>query len=211
MFSVVRSALAQLSARRPLFHSEADFQHELAVEITRIDPSIAVRLERPIRIAEQRTINLDMMLERDGRRFAVELKYITAKLEGTVGGEEFVLRAQSAQDLRRYDILKDVQRIETLRLHGIVEAGLSVTVTNDQTLWNPSSRMGTVDEMFRLHHGRIVSGELSWLSHVSPGTIRGREEALTLSGSYLLEWIQYSQVDVPRNGDFRMLIAEVTA
>ncbi|MHA3723627.1 hypothetical protein ACXR2T_07095 [Leucobacter sp. HY1910] len=184
-------------------------QHELAVEISRLDPFLEVRLERPVRIAGARPINLDMMLLRDGYRFAVELKYITAKLEETINGEEFLLRAQAAQDLRRYDILKDIGRIEMLCAHNIVESGMSVTITNDRTLWIESTRTGTVDELFRLHHGRTVTGELGWRDHASPGTIRGREATLTLSGAYLLNWLQYSAVDAPRNGDFRMLIAEV--
>src|SRR5699024_4864158 len=99
---------------------------------------------------------------RDGLQYAVELKYITAKLELTLGDEEFLLKAQSAQDLRRYDILRDILRVESLVEAGVVAAGMSVTITNDRTLWRESLREGTVDAAFRLHHGRMVTGHLAW-------------------------------------------------
>lgn len=206
---LVRAGLFELARRRPIFHSEADFQHELATQLTRSDSSVEIRLERPVRPPGPRVINLDMLLRRNGQQYAVELKYITAKLEYTLGDEEFLLKAQSAQDLRRYDILKDILRVESLVETGVVGAGMSVTITNDRTLWRESLREGTVDEAFRLHHGRTVTGDLAWAGHAAAGTIRGRESALSLAGSYLLDWEDYSQLDEARNGEFRMLIVEV--
>lgn len=207
---LIREALGALSARRPVFHSEADLQHELAVQITRIDPSVEIRLERPVRLPGVRPMNLDVMLRRGSEQYALELKYVTAKLEVTVGGEEFLLKSQSAQDLRRYDILKDIARIEQLVEAGVVPGGMSVTITNDRSLWQEASRIATVDEAFRLHHGRTITGSLRWAGHAAAGTIRGREAALDIAGSYTLDWVEYAKIKAPRNGDFRMLIAEVT-
>ena len=47
---LVRHALEELSARRPVFHSDADFQHELAMRIKYHDPTVSIRLERPARL-----------------------------------------------------------------------------------------------------------------------------------------------------------------
>jgi len=44
----IEPVLASLSVRRPIFHSEADLQHELAHELRVHDPSLALRLEYPI-------------------------------------------------------------------------------------------------------------------------------------------------------------------
>lgn len=207
---LIREALGVLAARRPVFHSEADLQHELAIQIARIDPDVSLRLERPVRLPDAKPINLDVMLRRGDQQYALELKYVTARLAVEVGGEEFLLKSQSAQDLRRYDILKDIVRIEQLIAAGAVSGGMSITITNDRSLWQTASRVATVDEAFRLHHGRVVTGSLGWAAHAAPGTIRGRENALEIAGTYSLEWVEYSQIDVPRNGNFRMLIAEVT-
>lgn len=206
---LIREALRVLALRRPVFHSEADLQHELATQIARLDPGMDIRLERPIRLPGIRPINLDMMLRRDGEQYAVELKYITAKLEATIVDEEFSLKSQAAQDLRRYDILKDIVRIEQLVHAGIVVGGMSVAITNDRSLWKESSRAATVDEAFRLHSGRIVAGSLTWGGHAAAGTIRGREAALEIAGTYTLEWTDYSQVEAARNRIFKTLIAEV--
>ena len=45
---VIEDLLAKLARRRPVFCSEADFQHELAYEIQKSDPSLNVRLEWPL-------------------------------------------------------------------------------------------------------------------------------------------------------------------
>ncbi|WP_336992624.1 hypothetical protein [Leucobacter sp. VD1] len=206
---LVRTGLFELAKRRPIFHSEADFQYELATQLTRLDSSVEIRLEWPVRVPGTRVINLDMLLRLNGLQYAVELKYITAKLDVTIGDEAFLLKSQAAQDLRRYDILKDILRVESLVETGVVGAGMSVTITNDRTLWRETLREGTVDEAFRLHHGRIVTGDLAWADHAAAGTIRGREAALSLASSYLLDWEDYSQLDAARNGEFRMLIVEV--
>lgn len=206
---LIREALGALAARRPIFQSEADLQHELAIQIARVDPDVSLRLERPVRLPDTKPINLDVMLRRGDQQYALELKYVTAQLAVEVGGEEFLLKSQSAQDLRRYDILKDIARIEQLIAAGVVSGGMSVTITNDRSLWQTASRAATNDEAFRLHNGRVVTGSLGWADHAAPGTIRGREKALEITGAYSLEWAEYSQIDAPRNGDFRMLIAEV--
>ena len=39
---------------------------------------------------------------------ALELKYLTAAWSGEVNGEQFGLVSQGAQDIRDYDVLKDV-------------------------------------------------------------------------------------------------------
>lgn len=41
----VERVMASLAVRRPVFHSEADFQFAFAQEVERLDPTIQVRLE----------------------------------------------------------------------------------------------------------------------------------------------------------------------
>ena len=42
------AALTALAERRPVFHSEADFQHELAWLVRERYSDVGVRLERPV-------------------------------------------------------------------------------------------------------------------------------------------------------------------
>lgn len=43
---------------------------------------------------------------------ALELKYLCQRIEHEIDGETFALKPQGAQDIRRYDVLKDVGRME---------------------------------------------------------------------------------------------------
>ena len=98
-----------LARDRPLFHSEADFQHAFAWRIHETMPACGVRLEyKP----PGKRIYLDLWLDRCG--VAIELKYCTRLLEMEHNGEAFELRNQSANDISRYDFVKDIQRLKSL-------------------------------------------------------------------------------------------------
>ncbi len=46
----LEAAMHNLGGQRPIFHSEADFQHALAMQIFQENPSLKIRLEyRPLR------------------------------------------------------------------------------------------------------------------------------------------------------------------
>lgn len=107
----IYSVLAALAAKRPLFHSEADFQFAFAWQIGALH-EVEVRLEthpRPL-------VNLDVQLDwPDGTHTAIELKYKTRLWVGDVAGEHFALKDQGANDIGGYDFLKDVERVEKVR------------------------------------------------------------------------------------------------
>ena len=79
-----------------------------------------------------------------------------------MSGERFVLRDQRAQDIRRYDFLRDVQRLEDEVSEGRAGQGFAILLTNDPSYWQPPQRDETVDAAFRIHEGRNVNGELAW-------------------------------------------------
>ena len=94
--------LASLADERPLFHSEADFQHAFAWALQRRHPQLSVRLEVPVRQG-QSAIHVDLLASSGTERIAVELKYKTRALAVTVASEEFRLTNQAAQDFGRYE------------------------------------------------------------------------------------------------------------
>lgn len=197
--------------RRPVFHSEADFQYEFARELQSLSEDFEIRLERPVRLGETGTFNVDVLVRWMGSWHGIELKYITAELTAELDGESFILKAQAAQDLRRYDIVKDVHRLERLAEHGAIESGVSVTLTNDRSLWSKTIHADPVDAAFRLHEGRTIEGELAWHERAGAGTRRGREQPLALSGSFALQWGDFSLLTGLRNGLFRQLVILVGA
>lgn len=182
--------MRDLARDRPVFHSEADFQHALAwrIHAERLDPRI--RLEWPVEWSDsEERIYVDLYLPI--REVAVELKYLTRKLDLGREGERFALRNQGAQDIRRYDFLKDIERLERLSERTDVRAGFAILLTNDRTYWKPPRREGPVDAEFRLHEGRTVTGTMGWSEDASLGTKSGREAPIALRGSYALEWQDY--------------------
>jgi hypothetical protein len=203
--AVVQESLARLADRRPVFHSEADFQHALAWQLQLDHPSAIIRLEtRPL---AGRAVFLDLALNIDGVRIAIELKYLVRALVTEVDGERFELRAQSAHDVRRYDVVKDLRRLEEVVDAGAADVGVMVAITNDPAYWVPG-REGTIDAQFRLHDGAALAGILGWAEHAGAGTIEKRTELLALGGSYVVAWSDYSDTG-DRSGKFRQLLLEV--
>lgn len=197
--------MRSLAVRRPIFHSEADFQHEFAWEVRSHLPNCEVRLEVPS--PGEGIGTTDIVVYNGGAVHGVELKYLTRRHQCEFKGEKFYLKAHGAQDLRRHDVLKDVWRLE--RFNGL-HAGPShvIALTNDRSYWQPFQRRATIDAAFRLDEGRTVSGELLWAEGAGAGTIRGRAVPLALGGHYQMAWQDYSSLS---EGSclFRYLAVEV--
>ena len=117
--------MKELARYRPVFHSEADFQHALAWRIHEEMPDCEVRLEFKPFLTKR--LYVDLWLPNIG--VAMELKYYTAKLHLERDDESFALLDQSAQDIRRYDFLKDIQRLEQLSKLSQARAGIAVLLT----------------------------------------------------------------------------------
>lgn len=197
---IVENLMAALANRRPVFSSEADFQHELAYEIRRADQSLDARLEWPLVAPERGAIDVIIVGE---THFALELKYLCKALHTTLDGELITLRQHGALDQRRYDVCKDVTRMEAYANKTGCEAGVLV-LTNDPSYWRPRVRTDSADIAFSLSDLRELSGPLSWGASAGSGTRKSREKVLVISGRYTLAWRDYSVVD-GKSGKFRYL------
>jgi hypothetical protein len=71
----IEGILTQLSQERPVFHSEADFQHALAWEIHRCHPFAKVRLQ--VNLGAEKRAAVDILVTNDEEVFGIELKYKT--------------------------------------------------------------------------------------------------------------------------------------
>lgn len=203
------AVLASLRRERPVFHSEADFQHAFAWEVQRAMPAARVRLEtRPAP-----GVRLDLLVTADSgdRGSAIELKYLTRAWSGKVSEERFELKNQGAQDIRAYDVIKDIGRVEhDTRVLPNCD-GAVVALSNDPSYWTaPGHDRLTNAAAFRLYDGRRLEGVRAWGPHTGVGTLRGRENPIALTGSYQLRWNDYSRVP-GASGLFRLLVVEVAA
>jgi hypothetical protein len=150
--SALDTILPKMAVHRPVFHSEADFQLEFGWHLRVADPASVVRLEtRPTRNA-----HLDVLVSRPdlGRSTAIELKYLTAHFSETVDSELFELPHQGAQDIRGYDVIKDIVRVESFVADGVAIDGLVIVLSNDRSYWSrPNHHRPTGAAEFRIHDG----------------------------------------------------------
>lgn len=182
--------LASLALRRPAFHSERDFQVALAWAIQTSDPEMKVYLEtRPVP-----GVHLDLALEREGFYTAVELKYLTRRWTGEVGGQRFELTDQSAHDTRRFGVVKDLWRVESFvaeaESRGIRANGAVVVLTNDATYRQHAGRPGANDAAFSIDDGVILPTRPRWAKGPPSGAIEFATE-IELAGEYRMGWSEY--------------------
>ncbi len=205
----IDSLMAGMSSRRPIFHSEADFQHELAWQIRAMLEGCPARLEFPPFPDLEKRMAIDIWLPR--AKTAIELKYCTRKFDQSVMSERFSLANQLARDIKRYDFLKDIQRMERVVMnYEPANYGLAVLLTNDPLFWEPQTRTDVVDAEFHIYDGRrIGDSEMRWGKDASDGTKRSREEPIRLSHSYILNWHDYSALGDARGERFRYLAVEI--
>jgi hypothetical protein len=203
----LESWLASLRRARQVFHSEADFQHALAWAIHMSDPQARVRLEtRPAH-----GMRLDLLISRPdlGKHLALELKYLTAAWTGEADGEQFELLSQGAQDIRAYDVVKDMQRVEQFVEGKPGWSGAVLVLANDPGYWSrPGHGRATNADAFRIYEDQVVSGRRAWGPGTGAGTRKGREAAIELGGDYTCRWSAYSALP-GRHGTFRLLVIAI--
>ncbi|KGP91246.1 hypothetical protein N780_08530 [Pontibacillus chungwhensis BH030062] len=204
----IERIIKELSQKRPLFHNEADFQHALAWEIKESYPDAKIRLEMKVHGVGTK-VYLDILAVIDGYKYAIELKYKTKQFDHMLEEEEFSLITQGAQDTGRYDVLKDLVRLEKMVSEGVADEGFLIFLTNDSSYYSINENVDAIDRKFRIHEGKEIHGTLSWGEQTGKGTMKGREEALSLKGNYTMNWHSYSQFP-NRGGDFQYMIQKVS-
>ncbi|WP_436493192.1 hypothetical protein [Actinokineospora sp. HUAS TT18] len=204
--TVQLDSVVQLLAKvRPVFHSEADFQHAFGQALHSLDPALRVRLEVPQAEYDNGRWYIDMVCHGPARSTAVEFKYFTAAWTGEAPatGEAFRLREHAATDLARRNFVFDIARLEHLCARALDTDGITLMLTNAPSLWRPlRSQRPTGDHEFRIHEGQILTGTLRWGGALYPGNQR------KLIGTYPLQWQDYTRLP-GRNGTFRWLAATI--
>ncbi len=200
----IHRVMRGLAEKRPIFHSEADFQFALAWHIKEKRSDCEVRLEWP---PSKENMRIDIWLPNDAT--AIELKYPLDKApEIRHDGERFKLgNYRSAQ--ARYGFVKDIGRLERMvDKHDRVEHGFAVLLTNRKRLWKTptSSRKDTHDEKFRIHQGVKLCGTRAWSSKRKSST---RGNPIHLLRKYKMRWHDYSRFDAEGSSLFRYIAVEV--
>lgn len=200
-----------LRRKRAVFHSEADFQFAFAWETKLIYQQVEVRLETHPRDHPQLRLDLQILDIANGDLIAIELKYLTRAWSGIdelARDEAFELKNHGAHDHRRYDVVKDIHRIERFIQADPSWRGFAVVISNDAAYWEqPIGLVQSNDAAFRIHDGASLSGDRKWAAQTA--STKDRYTTLGLGGRYLLKWIDYSKVDATSAGTFRSLTVPI--
>jgi len=199
--------LNSLSKSRPVFHSEADFQHSLAWAIHQQYPQAIIRLEYPKPSGKIEYV--DLWIKRKRKIYGIELKYKTRKIHINFNKEDFYLLNQGAQDIGRYDFIKDIVRVEGFVNHYDNSEGWVILLTNDSLYYKKPKRIYTIDSDFRIHEGKTIKGNLNWAKNTALGTMHNREKTLNLKNEYNLKWQDYSNSIGYNLGLFRFLLLSI--
>ena len=210
------NVISNLLKKRPVFHSEADFQHHLAWEIHKEDENINISLEKKMGIDD---FCIDIFVskgksKKGNSKIGFELKYVTNKLKYEKDRELFDLRDQSAYDVRCYDFLKDIYRLETLKSENLINRGYAILLTNCKAIWNGGND-NTGYESFKVGGKKenIDEGEHEWGNKVGEGTKRGRKDGIKIGNTYKIEWSKPSEHIIlnveSKHNEFRYLIIEI--
>ena len=175
----------------------------------------------------------DVMVEKDGRFAAVELKYATRAISVQPGvfyqpvpANIKIIKNQEASNLTMYNYWKDVHRIEALTHIPKVIGGVAIILTNNKLYWEQPRQTPAPPAYseFSTHHDReVIPGLLEW------GTNKGEKISdyilkthpnFSIDGSYKCHW-DYTKITVKdaqgeslekKSPDlFRYMITEVKA
>lgn len=199
-----------------IFSSEADIQHRLMEYLRHLGKYTRVMVEYkvPKKIYESRLtklgfqlpspvypwdnqIRIDIVVEKEGKFAAIELKYPTAVLKGDeLFGEviEFdYLSKQDASNLIMYDYWKDVRRIEmaSLVFKNLV-GGFAILITNDDGYLNVPGPTAAYKE-FSTYNERKVNKPnsiilLDWDESHRKIEIKKDHPKFILDGYYECDW-----------------------
>jgi len=208
----LNNIINDLSKKRPIFHSEKDFQFALSWKISEMYDDLKIRLERPVYINGNKKIHLDIFIIDNKSLILIELKYKKDEINVIWGGEQFHLSKDKAKPPSRYDFVSDIIRLEKCKENFETEyknvLGYALFLTNESTYWKQSKKEDVIDKEFRIHEGIKLSGKLSWGTNTR-GTKKNREEPLNLNNSYELHWKDYSNFEDKKNGQFRYAFVKV--
>lgn len=210
----ITDILSQVGTSRPVFHSEADFQHELALRMSLC--GFRVRLEVPFSIQVNGVMvaaQLDMLVfGPEQRRTAIELKYVTAKKAVEHAGETFTLKQNWGTNLSRFDCWADFQRVGGLVAAQHADKGFAIFLTNVADAWNVDvGETVNLGRQFSVHQDRNVTANtmLDWVGNPPTDTV-GRKRMppyspVTVPQQTSCCWRDFSDLQ-GSNGRFRFLL-----
>lgn len=203
---VQTDVLSFLDNNNELLFNERDFQMHLATYLRESKHYDDVDVEYYIPQKElkgyvwQSELRIDIVVQKEGEYFLIELKYKTKKVEKEITrfgeilrNKVVVMKNQGAQDLGMYDFWKDVRRIELVRQRfSSVKGGLVVFITNDD-FYVKGSKPSSNNANFNMSQGKH-----SFIKHwLNPNTTSAKTHPnFEVEKEYEVQWCPKEFEDV---------------
>lgn len=203
--------MESLKSKEMPFHSEADFQHKFAWEMHERHPNCSVHLEVPhkhYKDGSKRKIHLDLLIDDAGKKIGLELKYKTAAFDYINKDVQFNLTSHGAQPISRYDIFKDVERLQNLISGKVLDNGYAIVLSNDKVLWSQRTKKNASGSDFLLTDKK-ANQNLTWKKGCKPGSIGShRAEDIKFLYPVKVEWESWHSFPHVGNKDFKYIIID---
>lgn len=197
IFKQIINALGQ---RNTFFIREQDIQLYLAAHFidSNLFDNVFIEYHVPSNLivnypwADINNIYIDIVLEKDGQFYPIEIKYKTVaqNLPFGVFGQNInvVLGQHGAQNIGCYDFWKDIKRIELFEeTFQNIERGVVLFVSNDLTYQNAPLNSNVGYAPFSIHQGRAIPNNsfLNWNGNLA---VANGRPGLTTNYNYNINW-----------------------
>lgn len=177
-----------------VFFNEAHFQSEFTISLNKKlkGENYKLILEYSPKYKKYR-VDLLVIDLKEEKRFIIEFKYVTKTAEIKVADGLFInLKYQGAYDVRRYQIWKDIHKLEDLTDHGKCDGGFFILITNADKLIKEVPK-DNLDSEFDISKGTHPSkiGGLYW-SYSSPKTEKRYPNKIPIRSQYTFNYSVYS-------------------
>ena len=204
----VNKIIDNLRKNNKCFVSERHLQVSFAIELFKLINNC--RLYPEFVFADKNNIHIDLIAYIGNKKIAFEFKYITCYFEDIVNGMHIKLRNHSAIDVRRYDCLSDISRLEKLKLDNDIDEGYLYLVTNMKGFWSEKgNNKDTVDADFRFNN-KITKGTKRWSEKASKGTIKHRDKLIKINSDYNVKFENYYSFETGYgHREFKQLLIKI--
>ena len=199
-----------------IFSNEQDFQIELANELLKLDEVEKIKIE-PLSFSQtwekiECIAKNKEKLPRDKKQYtdilvkdkksgyiAIELKYATPYkicLYETKNGK-IVTMAQGAYDIRSYEFIKDINRLENINNRNFfpsikINKSYAIMLTNDFNYRYNTFNKSKIWQKYSLAVGKLKKGKLTFKENETEYKTKNHTyEAITLKNDYELQWYDY--------------------
>lgn len=206
MKEIIQDAMKALAKKRMIFCSEGDFQYHLANAIKRQGKG---NLEIFLEYKRVDICVYDKKNKKNIKKYFIELKYKTSKLNCKRNGMEYFLTNQSAQNNGRHDFFEDINELENIENieEENPECSFALFLTNDHLYWKGGAK--GKGKAFCIKDEREIKGETTYKYTNSNNENSKHTAPVKIKNTYKCEWVQYLSSKKDKNSEFKYLLLQI--